>query len=160
MWRVRRTVLALLGASVVVSIAQTVRADAIGPRPGGTSNDSGDLPDDDAAGKPTTKAHFGGQRSIGFGLGAGFYVGEGALVVLDAAPVGLMISGGYVPLFIFGNKVEGKDGTFDYFGSEQVNADLLIGPLYREKRVTIDLMLGYRYNTVLGSGQLELPFRK
>lgn len=137
--RVRRArvALGLLGASFLLSGSRTAKAQE-------EAEAAGDV--------PATKAHFGGQRSIGFGPAAGFYTGAGAAVVLDAAPVGLVISGGYFPVLIFGNRVEGKAITFDYYGSEQISGDVLIGPLYRHKRVTIDFMFGYRYNTVLGSG--------
>jgi hypothetical protein len=132
--RVRGAVLALLVATFLLGGARTARADEEPEAP------------------PAPDPHFGGQRSLGFGPALGAYTGAGGLLVLSAEPIGLMLSGGYVPLLIFGNEKEGKAVTFDYFGSAQLGGDVLIGPLWRSKRVTIDFMLGYRYNTALGSG--------
>lgn len=95
---------------------------------------------------------FGGQRTFGFGPALGFYSGLGGLVSFETEPVGLVVSGGYMPVFVFGNEGAARRLTVDYYGSAQVNTDVLIGPVYEGKKVEIDLLGGYRYNTVLGHG--------
>lgn len=102
--------------------------------------------------EPEPSRHFGGQRTFGLGPAVGLYAGFGAVVVLDLEPVGAVVSGGYLPLFIFGNEDFSNDFDARYFGSAELNADLLIGPLYRGRKMEIDLLAGYRFNTVLGHG--------
>lgn len=95
---------------------------------------------------------FGGQRHFGLGPALGFYSGMGGLVTLEAKPLGLVVSGGYMPVLVFGNEGEQRKFKANYYGSAQLNADLLIGPIFESAKVDIDLLGGYRYNTVLGHG--------
>jgi hypothetical protein len=97
-------------------------------------------------------AHYGGQRSFGFGPALGVYAGMGGLVTLKADPIGVAVSGGYMPVLVVGNDKADQSITFDYYGSGQLNADVLIGPLYTGRKVDVDLLFGYRYNTLLGNG--------
>lgn len=106
---------------------------------------------DDSPGM-SAASRFGGQRKVGLGPSAGFYNGLGGLLNLELEPVGLVVSGGYMPVLIFGNEGAERAFKFDYYSSAQVNADLLVGPLYRGRKVQIHLLAGYRYNTVLGHG--------
>jgi len=73
-------------------------------------------------------------------------------MTFEAKPVGLVVSGGYVPLLVFGNEGQQRKFKANYYSSAQLNADVLIGPIYEGVKVDIDLLGGYRYNTVLGHG--------
>jgi hypothetical protein len=111
-----------------------------------------------AAGDPaaspvdTTVRPFGGQRHFGLGPAIGLHSGMGGLLTIEAKPLGLVVSGGYMPLLVGGNEGEQRKAKIDYYGSAQLNADLLIGPIYEGVKVDIDVLGGYRYNTVLGHG--------
>jgi fumarate reductase subunit D len=96
--------------------------------------------------------HFGGQRAFGFGPSfIGWGAGGMAHIVL--APVGLLLSGGYVPLFILGNKHDAaRTITFAVYSSAQLNAEVTIMPWQRGQRLDFGLVAGYKFNTVLGHG--------
>jgi hypothetical protein len=97
--------------------------------------------------------HFGGQRKFGVGPTVGFATGAGGLAGVVLPPVGLWVSGGYMPLFVFGNEHEAsRTLTFNAYSSAQLSADLSILPWRPNDRVDIGLVLGYRYNTVLAHG--------
>jgi hypothetical protein len=76
----------------------------------------------------------------------------GAALLARAAPIGLLLSGGYMPLLIFGNDSASDALRVNYYSSAQLNADLAIGPLSRHAKADLSLLLGYRYNSVLGHG--------
>jgi hypothetical protein len=97
--------------------------------------------------------HFGGQRSFGLGPNVGFGTGAGATIGTVFDPVGLWLSGGYIPVFVFGNKHDvDKTLTFDAYSSAQIDADVSMMPWHAGKRIDFGLLLGYRYNTLLGHG--------
>lgn len=96
--------------------------------------------------------HFGGQRAVGLGPAVGFYSGVGGVASVGAESVGLVVAGGYMPVMIFGNEGVTRAMTFDYYDSAQLNLDLWVGPIFSGRKVDIDLLCGYRYNTVLGNG--------
>ena len=110
-----------------------------------------------AASEATTDAdsprHFGGQRSFGFGpfLGlSGLGAAAGALI----APVGFWVSGGYVPILVFGNKHDTtRSLTFDGYSSAQLNLDVSVLPMILAGgRIDAGIIAGYRYNTLLSHG--------
>jgi hypothetical protein len=97
--------------------------------------------------------HFGAQRTFGVGPTVGFATGAGGLAGVVLPPVGLWMSGAYMPLFVFGSKHEAPRAlTFNAYSSAQVNADVSILPWRPNDRVDLGLVLGYRYNTVLAHG--------
>jgi hypothetical protein len=91
-------------------------------------------------------------RSLAVGPIAGIYSGFGAAALLRAEPVGLWLSGGYMPLLIVGSESTSNATQFDFHSSVQVNADGVIGPVSRRGRTDLSLVVGYRYNSVLGHG--------
>jgi hypothetical protein len=91
-------------------------------------------------------------RSFAIGPVAGVYSGFGAAALLRAEPIGLWLSGGYMPLLIVGNDSTSSAARFDFRSSVQVNADAVIGPVSRKGRTDLSLVLGYRHNSVLGHG--------
>lgn len=101
-------------------------------------------------------------RPFAIGPTAGFHSGIGASALFRPSPVGLAVSGGYMPVFIFGNESESKEVRLNYYSSLQLDADVVIGPILRNDKVDLSLILGYRYNSVLGHGAgagiaIELP---
>lgn len=96
--------------------------------------------------------HFGGQRTFGFGpfLGlSGLGAAAGALV----APVGFWVSGGYAPVWVFGNKHDTtRTLTFDGYSSAQLNLDVSVLPVLASSRIDAGVIAGYRYNTLLSHG--------
>jgi len=89
-----------------------------------------------------------------FGVGPilGLFSGMGAMAVVQGGPVGAMVSGGYYPVFVFGNEGPERKFRANYFTSYELNADLVAGPVVHRKNVGFDLLDGYRWNTVLGHG--------
>jgi hypothetical protein len=102
--------------------------------------------------EPEPAAHFGGQRAFGVGPAIGFGTGAGGMVNLGLRPVGLWLSGGYQPVFVFGNEVGDRSMTFDFFNSAQVNADVSFMPWHSGPRIDYGIIGGYHYNTLLGHG--------
>jgi len=101
-------------------------------------------------------------HAFAIGPAAGWYSGIGASALFRPSPVGVAVSGGYMPVFIVGNDTESQDVRLNYYSSLQLDADLVIGPILRNASVDLSLILGYRYNTVLGHGAgagiaIELP---
>jgi hypothetical protein len=96
--------------------------------------------------------HFGAQRTLGFGPVLGFD-GTGATVTGQLDVVGLWITGGYAPLLIGGNKNDSlRTPTFDFYSSGQIDVDVSILVLRPTPKLDAELLLGYRYNTVLAHG--------
>jgi hypothetical protein len=96
--------------------------------------------------------HYGGQRGFGLGPAIGFGTGAGGIVNLALPPIGLWLSGGYVPVFVFGNEQVGRALTFDLFNSAQANADISFMPWHSDPHLDFGILAGYHYNTVLGNG--------
>ncbi|MGH7440677.1 MAG: hypothetical protein ACRENE_33715 [Polyangiaceae bacterium] len=109
--------------------------------------------DDPPASAPASEPrHFGSQRSLGFGPIVGLDV-LGAAVGAQLDVVGLWITGGYAPVFVFGNRYdELRTFTADYYGSGQVGADVTLMLLHPTPKLDAGLLLGYRYNSVLAHG--------
>ena len=107
-----------------------------------------------AAEQPAPPArHFGGQRTVGFGPTLGLSNGSGGVVVVGGDPIGVVVSGGYMPVVVFGNyTLAGRDIRFNYYSSAQANADLLVAPWHIGPRVSLGPSAGYKFNTVLGHG--------
>jgi hypothetical protein len=103
---------------------------------------------------PTDDAsrHFGGQRTFAFGPIVGLN-GTGALAGAQLAPVGLWVSGGYVPLLVFGNKHDtDRTPTLDAYGSAELNVDVSVLPILASPRIDAGVIAGYRYNSLLAHG--------
>jgi hypothetical protein len=105
-----------------------------------------------AAALPASAAEDTPVRSFAIGPIVGVYSGFGAAALLRVEPVGLWLSGGYMPLFIVGNESISNATQFDFLSSVQVNADGVIGPVSRRGRTDLSLVVGYRHNSVLGHG--------
>jgi hypothetical protein len=91
-----------------------------------------------------------GQRTVGFGPMLSLSSGAGATASLHFAPIGVNVSGGYMPLFIFGT--ESQKLRFNYYSSAELDADLVIGPLNPRRLIEVSLLAGYKYNTHLAHG--------
>ena len=93
-----------------------------------------------------------GQRTFGFGPMLSLNSGAGATAGLHFAPIGVNVSGGYMPLFVLGTDKESSELRFNYYSSAELDADLVIGPLNPRRLIEISLLAGYKYNTHLAHG--------
>jgi len=93
-----------------------------------------------------------GQRTFGFGPMLSLNSGAGATAGLHFAPIGVNVSGGYMPLFVFGTEKASSELRFNYYSSAELDADLVIGPLNPRRLIEISLLAGYKYNTHLAHG--------
>jgi hypothetical protein len=105
-----------------------------------------------AAASPASATEDTPVRSFAIGPIAGVYSGFGAAALLRAEPVGLWLSGGYMPLLIVGSESTSNATRFNFHSSVQMNADAVIGPVSRRGHTDLSLVVGYRYNSVLGHG--------
>jgi hypothetical protein len=97
-------------------------------------------------------APAGGQRSFGLGPTLGFWSGAGGIVGGGGETVKGWLSGGYAPVLVFANdRTPEKKMRFNHYGAYQLNADLGLR-LLRRDRVELGLLLGYKFNGVLGHG--------
>jgi hypothetical protein len=88
---------------------------------------------------------------VGVTLG---YNGIGGRMAVLLPPVGLWISGGYLPTLVFGSKSDAaRPLTLDVYSTAQVNVDLSVTLLRIGPRLDGGLVSGYRYNTLLGHGE-------
>lgn len=93
-----------------------------------------------------------GQRSFGLGPTLGFWAGAGGIVGGGSETVKGWLSGGYAPVLVFANaRTPGKELRFDYYGAYQLGGDVTVRLLARE-RTELALLLGYKFNSVLGHG--------
>lgn len=100
-----------------------------------------------------SQRHLGGQRSVGLGPTIGWGAGLGGRLGLTLDPVGLWVSGGYMPVFVFGNKRDpDRTATFDAYGTAQVEAMLAFTIIKPSPKIDAGLLAGYKYNSVLASG--------
>jgi hypothetical protein len=105
---------------------------------------------------PTAAAEEGaiapGQHYFGFGATVGFWSGSGAMVGGGSDVVKAWASGGYAPVMVFANeRTANRALRFNYYNAYQLNGDLALG-VYRRPRVELSLLLGYKFNSVLGHG--------
>jgi hypothetical protein len=103
--------------------------------------------------EPQPQRHFGGQRTFGFGPSAGLTNGLGGMAGLRLSPLELWVTGGYMPVLVFGNKHDlTRSVTLDGYASGQVGADVALTPWHAGTRYDFGLLASYRYNTALGNG--------
>src|SRR5579872_6700721 len=96
--------------------------------------------------------HFGAQRTLGLGPVLGID-GTGATATGQLDVVGLWITGGYAPLLVSGNKNDTlKTPTYDFYSSAQLDLDVSLLVLRPTPKLDAELLLGYRYNSVLAHG--------
>jgi hypothetical protein len=92
------------------------------------------------------------QRRFGFGPTAGFLSGNGVVMGGGGDVVRGWFTGGYMPIVVFGNaRTPDKAVRLNYYNSLQINEDLAFH-LFRRPRLEGALLVGYKYNTVLGHG--------
>ncbi len=97
-------------------------------------------------------SHFGGQRHLGFGPTLGVWSGAGGIVGGGGEHVKAWLSGGYSPALIFANaRSADRALRFNYYSAYQINADLVVRLLDRP-RADVGLLIGYKFNSVLGHG--------
>jgi hypothetical protein len=66
--------------------------------------------------------------------------------------LGVWLSGGYMPLLISAEDLDGSDVSYDFVSSAQGNADLALTLWHPKQRSSIGLIAGYKLNTHLGHG--------
>lgn len=92
------------------------------------------------------------QRRFGFGPTVGFWSGTGLTMGGGGDIVRGWFTGGFVPVFVFANaRTPDRAPRFNYYSSLQINEDLAFH-LFRRPRLEGSLVIGYKYNTVLGHG--------
>lgn len=93
-----------------------------------------------------------GQRSFGLGPTIGFWSGAGAIAGGGGETVKAWVSGGYAPVLVFSNaRTADKAMRFNYYSAYQLNGDVTVR-LMRRARAELGLLLGYKYNSVIGHG--------
>lgn len=92
------------------------------------------------------------QRHLGFGPSVGFLSGNGLTVGGGGDIVRGWFTGGFVPILVFANaRTPDKAIRLNYYSSWQINEDLAFH-LLRRPRLEASLLVGYKYNSVLGHG--------
>lgn len=93
-----------------------------------------------------------GQRLFAVGPTAGVWAGTGAIAGGGGEAVKAWLSGGYMPVFVFANsRSADRAMRFNYYGAYQLNGDVTVRLLARA-RTDLGLLLGYKFNSVLGHG--------
>ena len=106
-------------------------------------------PDDDAAPSAAVER---GQRRFGFVPTAGFLAGAGVTMGGGGGFLRGWFTGGFMPIVVFANaRTSDKAARLNYYNSFQVNEDLAFR-IFQRPRLDGSLLVGYKYNTVLGSG--------
>ena len=101
---------------------------------------------------PATPAQPPPQRRFGIGATAGVYSGFGATAGGGAGFLRGWFTGGFMPVVVFGNaRTPDRAVRVNYYTSYQINEDIGLRVLARP-RVEGMLLVGYKYNNVLGSG--------
>ena len=92
------------------------------------------------------------QRRFGFGPTLGFLSGNGLTMGGGGDVVRGWFTGGFMPIVVFANaRTPDKAPRFNYYNSLQINEDLAFH-LFRRPRLEGALVVGYKFNTVLGHG--------
>ena len=92
------------------------------------------------------------QRRFGFGPTLGFLSGNGVTIGGGGDVVRGWFTGSFMPILLFGHtRGVHQQQRFNYYNSLQINEDLAFH-LFRRPRVEASLLVGYKYNTVLGHG--------
>jgi len=92
-----------------------------------------------------------GQRAFGVGATAGVWSGAGVTVAGGSEVVKGWVTAGYAPVMVFANAKADKALRFNYYHAVQLGADLAI-PVKKRARLEVSLLLGYKFNSVLGHG--------
>jgi hypothetical protein len=93
-----------------------------------------------------------GSHTFGLGPTIGFWSGAGAMVGGGTDVVKVWASGGYAPVMVFANtRTADRAVRFNYYNTYQLNGDLGLG-VYHRPRVELSVLLGYKFNSVLGHG--------
>jgi hypothetical protein len=92
-----------------------------------------------------------GQRAFGVGVTVGVWSGAGLTFGGGSDAVKGWATAGYAPVLVFANAKADKALRFNYYSAYQLGADLAI-PLKKRPRLELSLLLGYRFNSVLGHG--------
>lgn len=93
-----------------------------------------------------------GQRTLGVGATLGSWAGAGLVAGGGGRSVKGWVTAGYAPVLVFSNaKTASKSIRFNGYSAFQVGADLGV-PVVTRERSEVSLLLGYKYNTVLGHG--------
>jgi hypothetical protein len=107
----------------------------------------------DGAGSSAVSADSArGQRAFGAGATIGFWAGAGLVAGGGSERVKGWVTAGYAPVLVFANaKTADKAVKFNGYSALQVGADLGL-PFMTRERLELSLVLGYRFNTVVGHG--------
>ena len=106
----------------------------------------------DAAGSGPAGSFAAGQRSFGLGPTVGLWAGAGAIAGGGGETAKVWLSGGYAPVLVFANaRTPEKEVRFDAFHAYQLNGDVTVR-LTARGRSELSLLLGYKFNSVLGHG--------
>ena len=106
-------------------------------------------PEDDAATSPAVER---GQRRFGFGPSLGVLAGNGVTMGGGGGFLRGWFTGGFMPIVVFSNgQASDKAVRLNYYNSFQVNEDLAFR-IFQRPRLEGSLLVGYKYNTVWGSG--------
>ncbi|MBK9517600.1 MAG: hypothetical protein IPO09_09650 [Anaeromyxobacter sp.] len=93
-----------------------------------------------------------GQRTFGVGATLGSWAGAGLIAGGGGRTVKGWVTAGYAPVLVFSNaRTASRSIRFNGYSAFQVGADLGV-PLAIRERSEARLLLGYKYNTVLGHG--------
>jgi hypothetical protein len=93
-----------------------------------------------------------GQRRFGFGPSVGFLAGNGVTMGGGGGFLRGWFTGGFMPIVVFANaRTPDKAVRVNYYNSFQVNEDLAFR-IFQRPRLDGSLLVGYKYNTVFGSG--------
>ncbi|HEY4185919.1 MAG TPA: hypothetical protein VGP07_12675 [Polyangia bacterium] len=102
--------------------------------------------DDPAASAEPPQRHFGVGPSVGFLAGNGVTMGGGGGFLRG------WFTGGFAPIFVFANaRTPDRSVRFNYYNAFQINEDLTFR-IFQRPRLEGAVLVGYKYNTVLGSG--------
>jgi hypothetical protein len=93
-----------------------------------------------------------GRRAFGVGPTAGVFSGFGAIAGGGGDTVKAWLSGGYFPVLVFANaRTPDRAMRFNYYGAYQLGGDVTVR-LFQRARTDFALLLGYKFNSVLGHG--------
>lgn len=101
---------------------------------------------------PLPVASEDAQRFFGIGATIGVWSGIGGIVGGGGDRVKGWLSGGYAPVLVFANaRTPDRAPRFNAYNAYQLNGDLEIVAMKRG-RTELGVLLGYKYNSVIGHG--------
>jgi len=93
-----------------------------------------------------------GQRAFAIGPTVGFWSGLGGIAGGGGETVKAWVSAGYMPVLVVANaRTADKAVRLNYYGAYQLDGDLTLR-VSRRARTEVGLLLGYKYNSVIGHG--------